>query len=598
MGEVLAELRRRKLNGELDGRDSELAAARELIGAMIRWDAPGPYEVVFTTRDGGVSEGPFASLNLGRATGDDAGAGRREPPARSAPRSAREPDALAMNYQRHSADVPRARPGARGEPRRRALDRRAAACRCSRSAPTACRSRSRAPNGARARGRGPARGLARAARRASLEPASRRSAAGSSPPSIGPAIGPCCYEVGEEVAEPFRARVRARDRPRRQARPVARGRARAARGRRASASSASTSAPRATRTCSSRIAATGPHRPPGGARALSPDDGPRALRADPRRGRAGRDVVAATKYVSVEDMAVAGRGRGRGRRREPRAGPRGASTPRYGDAFRWHFIGHLQSRKAKIVNAICELVPLARLGVGGAAPRRSPRSSRSTSPARRRSRASRPSELDDFLAALPDVRGPDDDAAARPTTPRRRARTSAGCASSPSEHGLRELSMGTSQDYRVAVEEGATLRASGLRSCYRRVTFREPWASPTSGTARSSTSASPRRTTTGTRTATLTDEELERTLQRAAERAPAHAAAAGRQEFDDWTDPEPARRRRATAVCARAAQPRAGRTARPRRRCAPCRRVRCTSSSRAASTTRSRSRTSSRTGSR
>ncbi len=32
VGEVLAELRRRKLNGELDGRDSELAAARELIG--------------------------------------------------------------------------------------------------------------------------------------------------------------------------------------------------------------------------------------------------------------------------------------------------------------------------------------------------------------------------------------------------------------------------------------------------------------------------------------------------------------------------------------------------------------------------------------
>jgi len=30
---VLAELRRRKLNGELDGRDSELAAARELVSA-------------------------------------------------------------------------------------------------------------------------------------------------------------------------------------------------------------------------------------------------------------------------------------------------------------------------------------------------------------------------------------------------------------------------------------------------------------------------------------------------------------------------------------------------------------------------------------
>jgi len=32
MGEILAELRRRKLNGELEGRDAELAAARELIG--------------------------------------------------------------------------------------------------------------------------------------------------------------------------------------------------------------------------------------------------------------------------------------------------------------------------------------------------------------------------------------------------------------------------------------------------------------------------------------------------------------------------------------------------------------------------------------
>jgi tRNA nucleotidyltransferase (CCA-adding enzyme) len=33
VGEVLTELRRRKLNGELDGRESELAAARELLTA-------------------------------------------------------------------------------------------------------------------------------------------------------------------------------------------------------------------------------------------------------------------------------------------------------------------------------------------------------------------------------------------------------------------------------------------------------------------------------------------------------------------------------------------------------------------------------------
>ena len=37
---------------------------------MIRWDVAGPYAVVFTTREGGVSDGAFASLNLGLATAD------------------------------------------------------------------------------------------------------------------------------------------------------------------------------------------------------------------------------------------------------------------------------------------------------------------------------------------------------------------------------------------------------------------------------------------------------------------------------------------------------------------------------------------------
>ena len=50
----------------------------------------------------------------------------------------------------------------------------------------------------------------------------------------------------------------------------------------------------------------------------------------------------------------------------------------------------------------------------------------------------------------------DDDAAGGRRPRGVAARTSAACASSPSEHGLRELSMGTSQDYRVAAEEGAT----------------------------------------------------------------------------------------------------------------------------------------------
>ena len=41
---------------------------------------------------------------------------------------------------------------------------------------------------------------------------------------------------------------------------------------------------------------------------------------------------------------------------ENRAQDLAAKHAVYGDAFRWHFIGHLQSNKAKVVNAICELV--------------------------------------------------------------------------------------------------------------------------------------------------------------------------------------------------------------------------------------------------
>src|SRR6187431_2095653 len=66
-------------------------------------------------------------------------------------------------------------------------------------------------------------------------------------------------------------------------------------------------------------------------------------------------VVAATKYVSVEDMAalaeagveVVGENRAQDLKRK---------HAEYGDRFRWHFIGHLQSNKVKVVNRLCELV--------------------------------------------------------------------------------------------------------------------------------------------------------------------------------------------------------------------------------------------------
>src|SRR5262249_56247902 len=75
------------------------------------------------------------------------------------------------------------------------------------------------------------------------------------------------------------------------------------------------------------------------------------------RAEVGPDVtvVAATKYVSVEDMAVLAEA-GIEVVGENRAQDLQAKHERHGDAFRWHFIGHLQSRKTRIVNETCELV--------------------------------------------------------------------------------------------------------------------------------------------------------------------------------------------------------------------------------------------------
>ena len=88
-------------------------------------------------------------------------------------------------------------------------------------------------------------------------------------------------------------------------------------------------------------------------------------------------VVVATKYVSAEEMgglaeagvAVVG---------ENRAQDLEQKHALYGDAFRWHFIGHLQSNKVKVVNRFCELVHSVGLGLRGAA-RRDSRSARGES---------------------------------------------------------------------------------------------------------------------------------------------------------------------------------------------------------------------------
>ncbi len=75
---------------------------------------------------------------------------------------------------------------------------------------------------------------------------------------------------------------------------------------------------------------------------------------------AGRDpaeveIVAAVKYVAADQLAALAEG-GVTVVGENRAQDLLAKHEEYGDAFRWHFIGHLQSNKVKVLNPICELV--------------------------------------------------------------------------------------------------------------------------------------------------------------------------------------------------------------------------------------------------
>jgi PLP dependent protein len=132
---------------------------------------------------------------------------------------------------------------------------------------------------------------------------------------------------------------------------------------------------------------------------------------------------------------------------------------RYGNAFRWHFIGHLQSRKAPQVSELCELC----------------HSLASPSAARRLTipalvevnlsgEESKSGVAPEALAAfLDEARGAGVEVSGLMTMPPLAADPEASrpyflrLRELAGEHDLPELSMGTSQDYRVAAEEGATL---------------------------------------------------------------------------------------------------------------------------------------------
>jgi purine-nucleoside/S-methyl-5'-thioadenosine phosphorylase / adenosine deaminase len=169
---------------------------------LFRWEPGGPYIVAFSTRVGGVSDGPFESLNLGRRTGDDVervDENRR----RLCALTGGDAEALAMNFQQQSAIVNRAERGKRGTPgdalwtEEPGLPVLALGADCL------------VIGLVRRNGDRPAVAVVHAGWRGLLEGVVRSAVTtlgGSVDAVIGPSIGPCCYEVGPEVAERFERR--------------------------------------------------------------------------------------------------------------------------------------------------------------------------------------------------------------------------------------------------------------------------------------------------------------------------------------------------------------------------------------------------------
>jgi PLP dependent protein len=173
------------------------------------------------------------------------------------------------------------------------------------------------------------------------------------------------------------------------------------------------------------------------------------------------ELLAAVKYVPLEELEVLAEA-GVTLVGENRAQDLAAKAAAHPGVFRWHFIGQLQSRKVKDVRPHVELIhsvasdsALRQLGKHG-----TPETEVlvEVNVAGEEGKAGiAPADLGAFIARCPvRVTGlmtmppfAEDPEASRPhfAALRELAR----------EHGLHHLSMGTSQDYRVAVEEGATI---------------------------------------------------------------------------------------------------------------------------------------------
>jgi purine-nucleoside/S-methyl-5'-thioadenosine phosphorylase / adenosine deaminase len=170
---------------------------------IFRWEAPGPYRVAFSTREGGVSGGPYASLNLGLLTEDEP-ANVQENRRRLCAEVDADPERLALNRQVHGTAVRRAAAGDRRERADGLWTEEPGVPMLAMTADCMPVAIARV-NGTRTRS-GPGlailhvgwRGLADGVIASGVAALGGRLAA-----AIGPAIGPCCYEVGPEVAARF-----------------------------------------------------------------------------------------------------------------------------------------------------------------------------------------------------------------------------------------------------------------------------------------------------------------------------------------------------------------------------------------------------------
>jgi PLP dependent protein len=173
------------------------------------------------------------------------------------------------------------------------------------------------------------------------------------------------------------------------------------------------------------------------------------------------EILAATKYVRLEEMGALGEAGvtlvGENRQQEL-----AAKQARWGEEFQWDFIGNLQSRKVKLLVPACRLIhsvatdsALEQLGRHGEPDTEVLIEVNVAGEPGKAGIA--PAELGEFIERCPvRVSGlmtmppfSEDSEASRPHFAR--------LAELATEHGLKRLSMGTSQDWEVAVEEGATI---------------------------------------------------------------------------------------------------------------------------------------------